>query len=196
MDVTVLYYYFSFQHFENGEPTKSQPDPCDADPYSGSRSTKKRPAPKERLPSMPVNKMQKTLFVDQTVTEEPSTSTASLGEVASSDDEPKTEKGTQTSPQKVCGEHHGQGFFAFKSKVKCSNCGYYTVPSKEEIKHISKGSFIQTIQKNDATCFHYTGVPKVAFLLQLFIWLEPLASKIKLWDGQKKFDTSGHSAAR
>ena len=66
-----------------------------------------------------------------------------------------------------------KAFFASKSKVKCSYCGYYTVPSKEEINHISKGSFIQT---TDATCFHYTGVPNVAFL-QLFIWLEPLVNK-------------------
>ena len=121
-----------------------------------------------------------------------STPTAFEGNISSSDDEPETEKGTQTSPQKECKDYG----FASTPKVKCKICDYNTVPSKEEIKQISKGRFIQTIQSNDKPCFHYTGIPKVALLLQLFIWLEPLTSKIKLWDRQKKFETSGRSGAR
>ena len=117
-----------FQHFENDGLTRSQPDPCNADPYSGSRSTKKRPAPKERLPNMPPKKMQKPLFVAERVTEQPSTSAAFEGNIPSSDDEPETEKGTQTSPQKEC-KDHGKNAFASTPKVKCNNCGYNTLPS-------------------------------------------------------------------
>ena len=147
----------------------------------------------ERQPIIPDKK--KKLFAAETYREVPSASTSSSPDnMIESDEEPEKEIGTQTSPQKLCADHIENTFF--NPTVKCKTCGSYTVPSKEEIKYISKGSFIQTIQQDDATCFHYTGVPKVAFLLQLYIWLEPLASKIKLWDGKKKFETTGRSAAR
>ena len=89
-----------------------------------------------------------------------------------------------------------QDRFSKPTLFKCESCGHYNRPTKSEIKLIAKNNFIQTIQKNDVNCFHFTGIPKVALLIEIFIWIEPLASKIKLWDGQKKFTTMGRSAAR
>lgn len=178
------------QHFESGFPCEQNPDPISADPYLGDRSTKKRPPPKVRNLTFPVQKKRRA--TTETVTATPQ---QCEDEVPHEAIEPmNTETGTQTSPKKAPVNQRNR--FSKPTSIKCDSCGHYTRTSKSDIKLITKDNFIQTIQKNDANCFHYTGIPKVALLQQIFIWIEPLACKIKLWDGQKKFTTTGRSAAR
>lgn len=46
--------------------------------------------------------------------------------------------------------------------------------------------FIEKITENDKECFYYIGVPTLQLLYHLFSWIEPVAHKIKLWDGKRK----------
>ena len=151
------------------------PDPLSADPYTGSRSCKKRPPPKERHSINPTKRPKKLLA--ETSTEPAQTSAEPARSAYGPSDDLNKDTGTQTSPKKA--SVNQKNALTNPTLIKCECCGHHNKPSKTELKLMAKDNFIQTIQHNDATCFHYTGIPKVALLLQLFCWLEPSAKKSK-----------------
>ena len=124
----------------------------------------------------------------------PSTSTSEVDNSQLIEEPLQKDQMCQTFPVKDEEKHND--IFNTNPVIKCNNCGYYTKLSKSDLNLISKCSFMQLIQQNNKSCFHYTGVPSVSLLLGIFTWLEPVAKKIKLWDGKKKFETTGRSAAR
>ena len=134
-------YLFELQHFESGFPCEQNPDPISADPYLGDRSTKKRPPPKVRNLTFPVQKKRRA--TTETVTATPQ---QCEDEVPDEAVEPmNTETGTQTSPKKAPVNQRNR--FSKPTSIKCDSCGHYTRPSKSDIKLITKDNFIQTIQK-------------------------------------------------
>ena len=184
------------QHFECGFPNEQNPDPISADPYTGTKGNcKKRPPPKTRYPVDHITCIKRPRKSLSETTVDSSTSNISDHDLPDAlCEDLNKDNSTQTSPKKV--PKNLQNGLTHPTLIKCESCGHYNRPTKTDLKLIAKNNFIQTIQHDDSTCFHYTGIPKVALLLQVFCWLEPLASKVKLWDGNRKFTTAGRSAAR
>ena len=56
---------------------------------------------------------------------------------------------------------------------KCDNCGNKISFSNEDLVHLGRHRFMKHVQSCDEKCFHYTGVPNLATLYYLYIWLFP-----------------------
>jgi hypothetical protein len=58
------------------------------------------------------------------------------------------------------------------------------MPTDKELKHLRKMELMKEIESSDEACLRYTGVPTVKLLQEIFHWLKPAASRMKLWDGK------------
>ena len=58
-----------------------------------------------------------------------------------------------------------------------------------------RGAFVNEVLTSNSSCMRYTGVPNKKMLAALYKWVEPVASKIKLWDGKKK-STAGKTRGK
>ena len=60
---------------------------------------------------------------------------------------------------------------------------------KEKLENktrLKRDLFIEDVCKNNQTVGFYTGVPSLACLFMVFNFLQPIAEKMKYWDGKKK----------
>ena len=203
---------FSFQHFVDGKPTDANPYPVPANPHDEGvkgRKGRKRPAttPLQKYPSKKqcitstntshdaTEKDVAEALVDMSVSSSPSRVLTS--EPLSPSSQPSS-SATQTSPVKTPLKTKLRRHISNREKpvsecgictkdtsgpVTCPYCKASFTPSPAEMRKISRMNFMAEVQKDDETCFRYTGIPTVGMLRDIYAWVQPTASKMKIWDG-------------
>lgn len=202
--------YTYLQHFIDGKPTDSYPNPQTADPYSTTPKSRATKASKRRLCYVPSeNKKTKLENTQQSSHNDAVTALLQLSNVpvfnqnipdtiiteTVSNDIPSPtvslQKNISTPVKNKIRSHidaKNRDQTVPQLKVQCPDCHKTFEPPQNLVKKYSREKFIHDVLKDNASCMTYTGILTVSLLKEIFKWVEPVAKNIKLWDGKYKTD--------
>lgn len=176
-------------HFEGGlGPTKANPVPTIfAFPQHLQRKTPKcRTDPEERrrkeTPQSNVSiskKVRKKLYASP---EQQEVILASVDQTTDEDNSPTTEGASAHDCQPKYVDAEVQTDLT-ASDIQSMEESKAKLDNKTQLK---RDLFIEDVCKDDQSVRFYTGIPSLACLFMVFDFLQPIAEKMKYWDGKKK----------